>query len=474
MTKLTKALVLHSGGIDSSVCLALARKPFDEVISISVNYGQRHAKEMAYAQMLSSHYAIEHREVEISTIPTTMLTDPSKQLPEVSYADLPSGISPTYVPFRNGLLLSTVASIAQAEEADAIYFGAHAEDAQNWAYPDCTPEFIGSMANAIFIGTYQKTRLLTPLMWMMKRDIIHLGMELNLPFELTWSCLAKGTKVRCLSGLHPIESLKVGQFVWGWEENELRWVPTRILNVFDQGVKEVFEVTLHDKAGNYKTFEATADHQIALRDGGYAMISDLSSGDRLQPSNPSLVRVGKNKIPYYMIKPHNLWDEKPVYMHRYVAEFFGTLGEVVHHKNTDSLNNDPDNLEGLRWGVHTRRHFDAERSNSPEANQGRSEKVAAHWWQMTKEARQARVEAIREGRRENHTVMKIQKSGEKPTWDIQTGTGNFGIGAGIFVHNCYKGGEYHCGTCPTCRSRHNAFMDADGADPTTYEEIPNG
>jgi 7-cyano-7-deazaguanine synthase len=74
----------------------------------------------------------------------------------------------------------------------ALYFGAHAEDARAWAYPDCTPEFIGAMANAIYIGSYQQLRLRTPLEWLTKADIIQLGDRLGVPWEQTWSCYAGG------------------------------------------------------------------------------------------------------------------------------------------------------------------------------------------------------------------------------------------------------------------------------------------
>lgn len=189
-----KAFVLHSGGLDSSVCLALAQRDFEEVISISVNYGQRHKTEVEYAKKLCQYYGVEHKEIAVPGVPKVMLTDASVDIPHMSYDELPYGISPTYVPFRNGLLLSNIAVLAQAEKADAIFFGAHAEDAQNWAYPDCTPEFIGAMANAIFIGTYQQVRLHTPLMWMRKVDIVVTGHELEVPFQLTWSCYEGGDK----------------------------------------------------------------------------------------------------------------------------------------------------------------------------------------------------------------------------------------------------------------------------------------
>jgi 7-cyano-7-deazaguanine synthase len=171
-------------------------------MAVSIDYGQRHRVELDAAARIAHYYNVEHRVVPIrDIIGTTMLTDPNAKLPETSYADLPDGISPTYVPFRNGLMLSVLASIAQGwvREDDknrqaVISFGAHAEDAANWAYPDCTPEFIGTFGASVFIGTYQKVRLVAPLMLMQKKDIVRMGAEWAVPFEMTWSCYAGGDK----------------------------------------------------------------------------------------------------------------------------------------------------------------------------------------------------------------------------------------------------------------------------------------
>jgi 7-cyano-7-deazaguanine synthase len=188
---MTRVLVLHSGGLDSSVCLASAVAEYGapNCKSISINYGQRHKKEMDYADALCNQLNVERQVVVLPPIKGVMLTDETIEIPNISYDEI-TGISPTYVPFRNGLMLSNAASIAQHEGFDLLYYGAHSEDAKNWAYPDCTPEFNGAMANAIFIGTYQKTRLITPLQWMLKSEIVSLGTKLGLDFSLTWSCYA--------------------------------------------------------------------------------------------------------------------------------------------------------------------------------------------------------------------------------------------------------------------------------------------
>jgi len=197
---MTKAFVLHSGGVDSTTCLKLAIDQFgaENVTSISVDYGQRHIKESEYAKMACDYFGVRHEVVNMAHPPKSMLTDAEAEVPNASYLEL-EGVSPTYVPFRNGQLLSRIAGIADAVrgEHDAIIFmGIHAEDAAGWAYPDCTPEFFGAMANAIYIGTYMHVRLQAPLLFMMKQGIVELGEKIGVPWNYTWSCY-KGEENHC-------------------------------------------------------------------------------------------------------------------------------------------------------------------------------------------------------------------------------------------------------------------------------------
>lgn len=208
-----RAAVLLSGGIDSTVVLHLACRNHgaENVIGMSVHYGQRHKKEIEYANKTCTELGVKQKVIDLSTVvPPTMLTDDTREVPNISYSDI-VGTSPTYVPFRNGLMLSAAASVfhgglQNGEFGDpvsvgnvgehSLYYGAHAEDALGWAYPDCTPEFNGAMANAIFIGTYQQVRLCTPLQWLTKGDIILLGERLGVAWENTWSCY-KGGDLQC-------------------------------------------------------------------------------------------------------------------------------------------------------------------------------------------------------------------------------------------------------------------------------------
>lgn len=223
MNPLRRAFVLLSGGVDSSTALAIAtehmRSVGGEVHAFSMDYGQRHVKEAESAKAIAQYYGASHEIIDIRGAlgKDAMLTNKDIDVPNISYADI-KGVSPTYVPFRNGFMLSRLAARAQeyANAVDAalkedagvpdttpflqdlvwLYFGAHAEDAQNWAYPDCTPEFVGAMANAIYIGTYRTVRLLTPFNYSTKGQIVQRGHELGVPYALTWSCY-KGEELHC-------------------------------------------------------------------------------------------------------------------------------------------------------------------------------------------------------------------------------------------------------------------------------------
>lgn len=208
---MNKGFVLLSGGLDSTVVLHKALLDQSWVEAVSVNYGQRHSKELDYARVTCNALGLTHTVLDLSSILRgSLLTGSNKEIPSVPYSELPYGVSPTYVPFRNGTLLSLITAHAQkwvnaelddTQEGDdepqaGVYFGAHQEDAHNWAYPDCTPEFIGAMANAIYVGTYRRIRLHAPVMWMQKHEIVTLGNNLGVNFASTWSCY-RGDEKHC-------------------------------------------------------------------------------------------------------------------------------------------------------------------------------------------------------------------------------------------------------------------------------------
>ena len=193
-----KALVLLSGGLDSSVCLGLAVKEYGagEVLALSVFYGQKHDKELKAAEDIASYYGVRRLTLDLGEIfkdsDCTLLTGSEKEIPHEEYAKQleKTGGAPvsTYVPFRNGLFLSSAASVALANGCEVIYFGAHADDAAGNAYPDTSVEFNRAMSEAIYLGSGNALRIVAPFIDKSKSDVVAEGLRAGVPFELTWSC----------------------------------------------------------------------------------------------------------------------------------------------------------------------------------------------------------------------------------------------------------------------------------------------
>lgn len=202
-----KAIVLSSGGVDSTTCVGLAVKELGNtnVVSVSVFYGQKHSKELECANAIAAYYDVSHLEIDLSDVlkysDCSLIKGSSQTIPMKSYADQISengeGKVSTYVPFRNGLMLSAVAALAQSifpdDDVD-VYLGAHADDAAGEAYADCSPAFTAAMGEAIQIGTYGKVKLVAPLVNMNKAQVVKTGLEIKVPYHLTWSCYVGADK----------------------------------------------------------------------------------------------------------------------------------------------------------------------------------------------------------------------------------------------------------------------------------------
>lgn len=194
------ALVLLSGGVDSSTCLALAKESCAEVLALSMAYGQKHRRELEAAQAVAAYYNVRLLHMNLAEIfahsDCSLLQHSSASVPHASYAEQlkerqGEAVS-TYVPFRNGLFLAAAASIALEYGCDVIFYGPHADDAAGSAYPDCSQEFNAAMNEAVYLGTGKKVRLLAPFVNKTKKDIIAEGLRLGVPYELTWSCYDGG------------------------------------------------------------------------------------------------------------------------------------------------------------------------------------------------------------------------------------------------------------------------------------------
>ena len=197
-----KALVLFSGGVDSTTCLGIAvnRYGADEVLALSVFYGQKHSRELKAAERIAARYGVELKRLDLALIfagsDCSLLSGSSAEIPKESYAEQLSetGGAPvsTYVPFRNGLFLSSAASIALSRGCEVIYYGAHSDDAAGNAYPDCSSDFNDAINRAIYLGSGKQLRVEAPFIGLTKAQVVKKGLELGVPYELTWSCYDGG------------------------------------------------------------------------------------------------------------------------------------------------------------------------------------------------------------------------------------------------------------------------------------------
>lgn len=198
------AVVLLSGGVDSATCLALALKQYglNNVSALNITYGQKHVRELESAQRIADFYNVTYRLLDLSAVfaesDCSLLAHSSKSIDHTSYSQQlkasQGAAVGTYVPFRNGLMLSAAASCAQSIGASCVIYGAHADDAAGRAYPDCTPEFVQSMREAIYEGTGREIMLEAPFINCNKAEIVRRGLELRVPYDLTWSCYEGGEK----------------------------------------------------------------------------------------------------------------------------------------------------------------------------------------------------------------------------------------------------------------------------------------
>ncbi|MCR4956195.1 MAG: 7-cyano-7-deazaguanine synthase QueC [Lachnospiraceae bacterium] len=197
-----KALVLSSGGVDSTTCLGMAIEKYkkENVLSLSMYYGQKHEKELKAAREVAKYYGIEHMELDLATIFSysncSLLKQSDEEIPQEAYDEQLKKAEgkpvSTYVPFRNGLFLSTAASIALSRDCSVIYYGAHKDDAAGSAYPDCSKAFNDAMGTAIYEGSGKQLHIEAPLIDMNKASVVKEGLRLKVPYELTWSCYEGG------------------------------------------------------------------------------------------------------------------------------------------------------------------------------------------------------------------------------------------------------------------------------------------
>jgi 7-cyano-7-deazaguanine synthase len=182
--------------MDSSVLLYQLVKAGDEVKTISIDYGQRHKKEIQLARQMANSLGIEHQVADLTSITHLLagsaLTSSEIEVPEGHYAE--DNMKATVVPNRNMILLAVATGWAVSQKFDRVGYAAHSGD--HAIYPDCRTEFADVLGQAIEMADWQKVSLYRPFVDITKADIAILGTTLGVPFEMTWSCY-KGNELHC-------------------------------------------------------------------------------------------------------------------------------------------------------------------------------------------------------------------------------------------------------------------------------------
>jgi 7-cyano-7-deazaguanine synthase len=184
---MAKAVVIYSGGMDSFTTLHLAIHEGYDVEALTVDYGQRHRKELNFAAEVTRELGIPHRIVDLSVLNSVLggsaLTD-DMDVPEGHYAQ--PNMKQTVVPNRNMILLSVAAGRAVAAGAGYLFYGAHSGD--HAIYPDCRPEFVEAVNKAVKEGNYDPPTIVAPFINNNKTDILNYGLRMGLDYSKTWTC----------------------------------------------------------------------------------------------------------------------------------------------------------------------------------------------------------------------------------------------------------------------------------------------
>lgn len=194
------AVVLLSGGLDSTTALYWAKSVYSSVIALSIGYGQRHIKELNAARAVARAAKVQLHQVKVtlpwlggSSLTNKRLRIPNMPLKKIGLGSIPS----TYVPGRNTIFLSLAVSLADAVGAEAIVIGANALDYSG--YPDCRPPFISAFSKVAKEGTKRGSegkplKILAPLLRLDKKGVVRLAKKVGAPLRLTWSCYAGGAR----------------------------------------------------------------------------------------------------------------------------------------------------------------------------------------------------------------------------------------------------------------------------------------
>lgn len=185
--------MLLSGGADSATLAAYLNALCYDVYALTVDYGQKHVKEMGAAESVAEYYRLKHRKLDLSVLQPLLksaLTVPGADIPEGHYTATNQAL--TVVPNRNAILLNIAAAWCVSLEGYGVAYAAHFND--QTTYPDCTPQFISKLGAALREGTGTKIRVLAPFIYYTKANIISKGLKMGVPYDITWSCYKGGEK----------------------------------------------------------------------------------------------------------------------------------------------------------------------------------------------------------------------------------------------------------------------------------------
>ncbi|MFZ2314714.1 MAG: 7-cyano-7-deazaguanine synthase QueC [Gammaproteobacteria bacterium] len=208
-----KAIVLLSGGLDSTTCLAYAKAQGFECEALSFNYGQRHQAELIAAKKIAGQFGVKHHifELGIHQFGGSALTDANIAVPENNHSA--TGIPSTYVPARNTIFLSIALGFAETAHAKAIFVGVSAIDYSN--YPDCRPEYIQAFQHLANLATKMGVEeggitIETPLIHLSKAETIAMGLKLGVDYSATVSCYQADSEGRACGKCASCELRKKG------------------------------------------------------------------------------------------------------------------------------------------------------------------------------------------------------------------------------------------------------------------------
>ncbi|MCL4206651.1 MAG: 7-cyano-7-deazaguanine synthase QueC [Pirellulaceae bacterium] len=191
-----KTVLIYSGGLDSTVLMHQLLADGDHVLALSVDYGQRHRVELAYAQRSAERLGVEWRLTDLSSVGELLggssLTSPDVAVPHGHYAE--ESMKQTVVANRNMIMLSVASGWAISQRADRVAYAAHTGD--HAIYPDCRPEFAEAVGRAIRLADWHEIHLYCPFIRLTKAQIVARGAELRVDFGRTWSCY-EGGAIHC-------------------------------------------------------------------------------------------------------------------------------------------------------------------------------------------------------------------------------------------------------------------------------------